>query len=64
MKTKLLMKGIEDDTNTWKDIYHVGSSLVVQWLRLHVPSVGGQGSIAGQGTRFPHATTKDPACLN
>ncbi|TEA25426.1 hypothetical protein DBR06_SOUSAS11710014, partial [Sousa chinensis] len=26
-------------------------SLVVQWLRLHAPKAGGQGSIPGQGTR-------------
>ena len=26
--------------------------LVVQWLRLQVPSAGGLGSIPGQGTRF------------
>ena len=25
--------------------------LVVQWLRLHIPSAGGPGSILGQGTR-------------
>ena len=30
-----------------------GTSLVVQWLRLHTPNVGGLGSITGQGTR-PH----------
>ena len=28
-----------------------GTSLVVQWLRLHAPTVGGPGSIPGQGTR-------------
>ena len=28
-----------------------GISLVVQWLRLHVPSAGGLGLIPGQGTR-------------
>ena len=28
-----------------------GTSLVVQWLRLHAPNAGGQGSIPGQGTR-------------
>ena len=27
------------------------TSLVVQWQRLHSPSVGGPGSIPGQGTR-------------
>ena len=29
----------------------VGTSLVVQWLRLHAPNAGGPGSIPGQGTR-------------
>ena len=28
-----------------------GTSLVVQWLRLHTPNAGGPGSIPGQGTR-------------
>ena len=28
-----------------------GTSLVVQWLRLHAPNAEGQGSIPGQGTR-------------
>ena len=49
-----------------------GTSLVVQWLRLHAPNAGGPGSIPGQGTRshmlqlsvpvqqlkMPHAATK------
>ena len=29
-----------------------GTSLVVQWLRLHAPNAGGLGSIPSQGTRF------------
>ena len=29
----------------------VGTSLVVQWLRLHAPNAGGTGLIPGQGTR-------------
>ena len=28
-----------------------GTSLVVQWLRLNAPNVGGPGPIPGQGTR-------------
>ena len=43
----------------------VGTSLVVQWLRLGASNVGGPGSIPGQRTRshmpqlkIPHATTK------
>ena len=31
--------------------FTVGTSLVVQWLRLHTPNAGGPGSIPGQGTR-------------
>ena len=34
-----------------------GTSLVVQWLRLHAPNAGSPGSIPGQ---IPHAATKDP----
>ena len=33
----------------------LGTSLVVQWLRLHVSKPGGYGSIPGWGTDFPHA---------
>ena len=33
------------------NFYFLGTSLVVQWLRLHSPSAGGPGSIPGQGTR-------------
>ena len=29
----------------------MGTSLVVQWLRLHSPNAEGKGSIPGQGTR-------------
>ena len=29
----------------------VGTSLLVQWLRLHAPNAGDQGSVSGQGTR-------------
>ena len=51
----------------------VGSSLVVQWLRLQVLNAECSSSIPGQESRFPHATnkssnaqaaTKDPACRN
>ena len=50
----------------------VGTSLVVQWLRLRARNAGGPGSIAGQGTishmhaatRSSQATTKEPTCRN
>ena len=31
--------------------YCIGTSLAVQWLRLHTPNVEGPGSIPSQGTR-------------
>ena len=34
---------------------HMGTSLVVQWLRLHASNAGGKGSTSGQGTRIPHS---------
>ena len=43
----------------------LGTSLVVQWLRLHTPSAGGRGLIPGRGTRsHMHAATKKPTCHN
>ena len=35
---------------------HGGTSLVVQWLRLHIPKAGGLGLIPGQEL--------DPPCCN
>ena len=34
----------------------MGTSLVVQWLRLCASTEGVAGSIPGQGTKIPHAT--------
>ena len=33
-----------------------GTSLAVQWVRLHASTSGGMGSIPAQGTKIPHAT--------
>ena len=33
-----------------------GTSLAVQWLRLHISNAGDTGSIPGQGTKIPHAS--------
>ena len=41
-----------------------GTSLVVQWVRLCTPNVGGPGSIPGQRTKSLRATAKDPAHSN
>ena len=56
----------------WSKYTNWGTSLVVQWLRLHAPNAGGLGSIPGQGTRShmhaatksTHATTKEPSSRN
>ena len=37
---------------------NVGTSLVVQWLRLCTPDAGGSGSIPGQGTGVSNAAVK------
>ena len=31
-----------------------GTSLAIQWLKLHIPNAGGMGSIPGRGTNIPH----------
>ena len=36
--------------------YYPGTSLAVQWLRLHASTAGGTDLIPGQGTKIPHAT--------
>ena len=42
-------------------IHRRGTSLVVQWVRLHTPDAGGPGSIPGRETRSGmHATTGSP----
>ena len=35
-----------------------GTSLAVQWLRLHASTAGGVGSIPGPGTKIPHTVPK------
>ena len=40
----------------------MGTSLVVQWLRLHASTAGGEGSVSGWGTKIPLA--KDTAKKN
>ena len=44
---------------TDQDIYEkIQTSLVGQWLRLHVANAGEVGSIPGQGPKIPHATAQ------
>ena len=48
----------------------MGTSLVGQWLRIHLPMQGDMGSIPGWRTKIPHAegqlsphsTTREPTC--
>ena len=35
--------------------FSTGTSVVVQWLRVHVASAGDAGWNPGQGTKIPHA---------
>ena len=45
--------------NIYIYIFVMGTSLMVQWVRLHAPNAGGPGSIPGRGTRsHMHAATK------
>ena len=41
------------DLKTSLNITSEGTSLAVQWLRLHASSAEGAGSIPGQGTKIP-----------
>ena len=54
--SSLWMNGIIVASGTQEG--NLGTSLVVQWLRLHAPNAGGPASILGQGTKILHATTK------
>ena len=36
----------------------VGTSLVVQWLKLHASNARDVGSISGRGTKIPHAAQR------
>ena len=38
----------------------LGTSLAVQWLRLHASTAGDTGSIPGQGTKILHARAAQP----
>ena len=40
---------------TSKEKNNGGTSLEVQWLRLHASTAGDTGSIPGHGTKIPHA---------
>ena len=61
MKQKKLLK--KNNINSWlKKKNLLGTSLLVQLLRLHSPNAEGPGSYPGQGTRSHILQLKDPAC--
>ena len=41
---------------SWNYLGKLRTCLAVQWLRLHASTLGGAGSISGQGTKIPQAT--------
>jgi len=48
----------ETTTTKKKDEDFLGTSLAVQWLRLHASNARGVSSLPGQGTKCPHAAAK------
>ena len=53
-RMKNLTKNLTD-----REIYEkIQTSLVGQWLILHVANAGEVGSIPGQGPKIPHATAQ------
>ena len=44
----------------WIKNESVGTSLAVQWLRLHLPMQGGAGLIPGRGAKIPRASQPKP----
>ena len=42
----------------------LGTSLVIQWLRLFMPKAGGLGFDPWSGNQIPHTMSKDPVCYN
>ena len=50
---------LESNISVWYQDKQAGTSLVVQWLRLHAVNAEGVGSIPGQGTKIPHAMARD-----
>ena len=67
---RTILEAAEQGQNTKTRIRkrELGTSLVVQWLRLHTPNAGGQGSIPSEGTRshMPQLNMRmpqlDPTC--
>ena len=50
----VLVKGEELHRKSIKDAMYLGTSLVVQWLRLCASPAAGMHLIPSQGTKIPH----------
>ena len=46
------------NTNLLIKVHDLGTSLVVQWLRLPASNAGSMSSIPGRGTKIPHAAQR------
>ena len=46
---------MESDCGEVKEAVDIGTSLLVQWLRLYASFAGGMGPTPGPGTKIPHA---------
>ena len=51
---RLLSNNYKNDPRSKRVLAREGPSLMVQWLRFHIPKAVGTGSIHGQGTKTPN----------
>ena len=54
----LMVRSLEDSLDDWIDTFNpipIGTSLMVQWLRLHTSTVGTMDLIPCQGSKSLHA---------
>ena len=56
--SKTGMQSLTKNLKDWEIYEKLQTSLVGQWLRLHVANAGEVGSIPGQGPNIPHATAQ------
>ena len=56
--SKTRMKNLTKNLTDWEVYEKLQTSLVGQWLRLHVANAGEVGSIPGEGPKTPHATAQ------
>ena len=54
--SKTGMENLAKNVTDWEIYEKLQTSLVGQWLRLHIANAGKVGSIPSQGPKIPHAT--------